>query len=227
MVASPSLNVRSGPGTNYGIVVTLRQGDEVTLIEKKQNEWWLIDYSGRVGYVFSEYLTIDPIAGWEKREYVTGVTPECENVTPKYDYNIDNFLRVIVGSSTDVVIKLIQISSLGDQCLRVAYIRSGDSYSIKNIPEGRFYLKIAFGNDYRQKVIDNHCYVKFMKDAHYEKGTDILDFYKVKQPDERIGNEMYENWIIPSFELTLDLLSIDKLVDTFRSNTINEAEFNK
>jgi hypothetical protein len=66
-----------------------------------------------------------------------------------------------------------------------------------------------------------------MKNAHYEKGTDILDYYKVKQPDKRIGNEVYENWIVPSFELILDVLSSDNRDDTFKSKNISEKEFNK
>jgi hypothetical protein len=227
IVASTTLNVRSGPGTNYDIVATLSSGDAVSLIEKKQSGWWLVEYANNVGYVFSQYLEIDPLAGWESKDYRTGVTPECENVSPQYDFNIDNFLRVTVGSNTDVVVRLMQINNWGDLCIRVVYVRSGDTFSIKNIPEGRYYLKIAYGKDYRQKKLDNQCYIKFMKNAHYEKGTDILDYYKVKQPDKRIGNEVYENWIVPSFELILDVLSSDNRDDTFKSKNISEKEFNK
>jgi hypothetical protein len=114
-----------------------------------------------------------------------------------------------------------------DECIRIVYVRSKDTYEIRNIPEGRYYLKIAYGKDYRQKVVDNQCYVKFMQNAQYEKGVEVLDFNKIKQPDKKIGNEIYENWNVPSFELSLDVIVTKGTKSTFKSNDISEAEFNK
>jgi len=227
LVNSKTLNMRSGPGKEYEIVTTLSMGDAVTLIEKNENSWWSVDFDGTQGYVFSSLLKIDPYSGWEKKNYQSGVTPECENVTPKYDYELDNYLRINVGSGTDVVVKLMKKGYYEDECIRIVYVRSGDTYEIKNIPEGRYYLKIAYGKDYRKKIVDNICYVKFMKNAQYEKGSEILDFNKIKQPNERIGNNIYENWSVPSFELSLDVIVTKGTKSTFKSNDISEAEFNK
>ncbi len=227
LVNSQTLNMRSGPGKEYTIITTLSMGDAVTIIEKNDDGWWHVEYYGTQGYVFSSLLKIDPYSDWEKKNYQTGVTPECENVTPKYDYELDNYLRINVGSGTDVVVKLMKIGYYEDECIRIVYVRSGDTYEIKNIPEGRYYLKIAYGKDYREKIVDNICYVKFMKNAQYEKGSEILDFNKIKQPNERIGNSIYENWSVPSFELSLDVIVTKGTKSTFKSNDISEAEFNK
>lgn len=227
-VSSQTLNIRSGPGKNFSIVSTLTQGDAVQILEKESNGWWKIKFSEIEGYVFSQYLAEDIYAGWEKKEYRSGSTPECENVNPQFDYKIDNVLRVNVGSNTDVVIKLMKIGYKSDECIRIVYVRSGEKYDIKNIPEGRYYLKIAYGKDYRQKIVDNQCYVKFMKNAQYEKGSDILDFNLIKKPDTKVGREVYANWEVPSFELDLDVIVTNKYEkNTFHSKNINEAEFNK
>ena len=227
VVNSKTLNLRSGPGKEYEIIATLSMGDAVTLIEKNDNGWWSVDFDGRQGYVFSSLLKIDPLSGWEKKNYQSGITPECENVSPKYDYALDNYLRINVGSGTDVVIKLMKKGYYEDECIRIVYVRSGDTYEIKNIPEGQYYLKIAYGKDYRKKVIDNVCYVKFMKNAQYEKGSQMLDFNKIKQPNQIIGNKVYENWSVPSFELSLDVIMALGKKSTFKSNDISEAQFNQ
>jgi hypothetical protein len=227
LVSSQTLNMRKGPGKQHAIVATLSKGDEVTILDKAENDWWKVSFEDNEGYVFSQLLVIDPYSDWEKKNYQSGTTPECENVNPKYDNSINNYLKINVGSGTDVVLKLIEIGNTIDQCIRVVYVRSGDTYEIKNIPEGRYYLKIAYGKDFRQKKVDNQCLIKFLKNAQYEKGVEILDFYKIRQPDSRIGNEVYKNWSIPSFELMLDVIVTKGTNSSFKSSNISELEFNR
>lgn len=227
LVNSKLVNMRSGPGKDYKVIGTLSLGDAVVVMQRHSNGWWEVDYEGFNGYVYSSLLEMDSYDGWEKKSYPSGTTPDCENVSPRYDYDIDNYLRINVGSGTDVVVKLMKRGSYGDDCVRIVYVRSGESYDIKNIEEGRYYLKIAYGKDYRKKIIDNICYVKFVKNAQYEKGSDILDFNLVKKPNQRIGNQEYESWDVPSFELFLDIIVSNKLNETFKASNISEAEFNK
>ena len=49
------LNVRSGPGTNHEVIFLLNANEEVELISKNQN-WYKINYNGKIGYVSSKYL---------------------------------------------------------------------------------------------------------------------------------------------------------------------------
>jgi hypothetical protein len=226
-INTQKLNLRLGPDQEYPILMALSHGETVILIEKEENGWWFVSYNDNIkGYVFSAYLSQNENVGWEQKNYQSGETPECENVSPKYDYSLDNYLKVNVGSSTDVVIKVMNVSYQDNVCIRIIYVRGGDSFLIKNIPEGKYYLKIAYGKDYRKKIIDNKCYVKFMKNAIYEKGTDILDFYKIAKPDEVVGNSVYKNWEVPSYELSLDVLATSDYND-FNAKTINESEFNR
>jgi hypothetical protein len=227
LVNSKTLNMRTGAAKTNEIISTLTLGDAVTLIEKTNKEWWYVDFDGLKGYVFSSFLKSDPYSSWEKKYYQTGVTPDCENVSPQYDYNIDNYLRINVGSATDVVVKLMKRAYYGEDCVRIIYVRGGEIFDIKNIPEGKYYLKIAYGKDYRQKVVENQCYVKFIRNAIYEKGSDILDFNKTQKPDQIVGSKVYKNWSVPSFELTLDVITTKGNGKTFSANNISESEFNK
>jgi hypothetical protein len=218
LVNSKTLNMRSGAGKEYEVTATLSMGETVTLIEKYDNGWWSVDFDGTQGYVFAQLLKKDPNSGWNKKNYESGETPECENVDPQYDYKLDNYLKINVGSHTDVVIKLMKKQYTGDICVRIVFIRSSETYYLKNIPEGEYYLKIAYGSDWRQKIVDQQCYGKFMRNAQYEIGEERLNYNVIHKNDRDQ---------IPSFELSLDVIVTRGISPTFNSNDISEAEFNK
>ncbi|CAN5848493.1 hypothetical protein BH11BAC4_BH11BAC4_26570 [soil metagenome] len=53
--ATIKLNVRTGAGQGYAVFYTLQQGDEVEFLSK-ENNWYKIQYSGKVGYAYSKYF---------------------------------------------------------------------------------------------------------------------------------------------------------------------------
>lgn len=55
-VSATTLNVRSGPGTGYSVVDTVKNGEIVVILEKATSEWYRINHDGTVGYVSSRYL---------------------------------------------------------------------------------------------------------------------------------------------------------------------------
>ncbi|MEO7174744.1 MAG: SH3 domain-containing protein [Saprospiraceae bacterium] len=218
LVNSKTLNMRSGPGKEFDVILTLAMDDIVILMEKGDNGWWSVDHDGIRGFVFAQLLKKDPNKGWNKKHYDSGETPECENVDPQYNFKLDNYLKVDVGTNTDVVIKLMQQQAGKDICIRIIFIRSNETYYIRNVPEGEYYLKIAYGNDWRQKIVDQQCYGKFMKNSQYDLGIEKLDFRVIHS---------YEKDQIPYYELYLDAIVKKGEKSTFKSNNISEAEFNK
>lgn len=52
---SNNLNVRSGAGTNYGIIGSLAKGAQVTILGE-ENGWYKIQYGSGAGYVSKDYI---------------------------------------------------------------------------------------------------------------------------------------------------------------------------
>lgn len=152
--------------------------------------------------------------GWQERNNDNGQFPTCYNFAPKKG-NLDNSLNVYVGSGTDVAIKLMNIES--EKCVRYVFINSGTDYSIENIPEGKYYLKIAYGKDWLSKNVNGQCVGKFVKNPLYEKGLDILDFNKINTAT---------GYSIRSYSLHLDVVS-SGYSNSFDSQNISEKDFNK
>lgn len=51
-----SVNVRSGPGTDYNRVGSAYADCEYDVIEIYNDEWTKIDYDGEYGYIYNEYI---------------------------------------------------------------------------------------------------------------------------------------------------------------------------
>jgi hypothetical protein len=212
-------NLRDSTSTNSKIITKIPKGGIVNALLDYDNGWWLVKYKQYEGYVFSKNLI---------RHYLSGDEPECYNINKEYDTSIDNYLKINVGENTDVAVKLMKYNSQVETCIRTAYIRAGEFFDLKNIPQGQYYLKIAYGKNFRKYIIDDQCIMRFENNALYEKGTDILDFDKKKLPNKFINGDEYENWDIPSFELKLDVvITNSKKGKSFKSSNISEIEFNK
>ena len=52
-----AVNLRSGPGTNYGVILTIPADSNVDVYDEYANSFWLVRYQGQFGYVHENFLT--------------------------------------------------------------------------------------------------------------------------------------------------------------------------
>ena len=168
---------------------------------------------------------IQNLEGWDKVDLTNGSSPDCYNYEPEYDYSLDNKLEVTVGANTDVVLKLINAKT--KKCIRYVYIRSNSIFTLRNIPEGKYYTKIAYGFDWRQKIENGKCIGRFARNSLYKRGERNMDFNKIDRGITRKGESEFTNYDIPSFKLSLNVIQTDFDSDSFSTNSINENEFNE
>lgn len=58
-VTGATLNVRSGPGTNYGVIGQIRQGQTFPITGKNPaGNWWQFNYNGRPGWVSGQLVRV-------------------------------------------------------------------------------------------------------------------------------------------------------------------------
>ncbi|WP_344925508.1 SH3 domain-containing protein [Aquimarina addita] len=157
-------------------------------------------------------------SSWTKKTYKNGATPKSFNFKGKYEYKLDNYLKIEVGKNTDVVVKLVKQGKTpsDDETVRIVYINSNQTQFIRNIPEGEYYCVIAYGKDWREEAGTNNG--TFTKNALYERGKDVLNFYTIKTSD---------GINVPSYSLSLDLLPNGTLQDENYSDDISPSAFNK
>ncbi len=153
--------------------------------------------------------------GWKQNNLQNGLMPSCYNFSPKYNQSTDNYLKINVGSGTDMVAKLMNANS--GICVRYVFINRLSSFSIRNIPEGVYYLKLACGKEWLSRVENSQCVGRFLSNPLYEKGTDLLDYNLIRNTD---------GYSIPSYEISLDVVS-STMNNSFSTSNISEKEFNK
>ena len=58
--AGSGLNVRSGPGSSYDKIASVKNGDKVTILEDTGSGWYKVDIGGgTTGYVSSDYVSVN------------------------------------------------------------------------------------------------------------------------------------------------------------------------
>ncbi|WP_298318582.1 SH3 domain-containing protein [uncultured Aquimarina sp.] len=161
-------------------------------------------------------------ASWEKKTYKSGATPKSFNFKGKFEYKLDNYLKVDVGNNTDVIVKLVKMGKTekDDETVRIVYINSGSTQFIRNIPQGEYYCVIAYGKEWKESPSKNgKRQGTFTKNPLYEKGQDILDYNTIKT-EEGIN--------VPSYSLSLDLMPNGTLYnnDAEDQDNIDASKFN-
>ncbi len=161
----------------------------------------------------------DKYSSWEKKTYKSGATPKSFNFKGKFDYKLDNYLKIKVGKNTEVVVKLYKMGQTEkqDELVRITYINTNTTQFIRNIPEGEYYLKIAYGRDWRENIVDGKRVGTFTKNALYEKGVQVLDYNTVKTS---------KGINVPSYNLSLDLLPNGSGYGNEDQDNISPNEFN-
>ncbi len=110
-VNTNSLNVRSGPGTNYSKLGSLSKGSKVEVISES-NGWSKINYNGKEAYVSSQYLskvtinkpstpeTAPPVVGGDSTQIVNGATINHKGLNYSLNDHVNAQLeRVSVGGN--------------------------------------------------------------------------------------------------------------------------------
>lgn len=208
-VTATLLNVRKGPGTSHAVVGQLKNGEQIKVVGQTGN-WFEFEGDDLSGFVSGKYLKKIAVPAeeqtnkapavladqdWTPVKLKTGEIADCYSIDRQVDEKLRNFLRIVVSDSTDVIVKLVNFYT--GKCIRVVFIPGGNTFSIEQIPEGQYFVKIAYGKEPGRIVENNQCKIRFKKAAIYEKGEEILN-YNLRRTD----NGGYE---VPSYELFLDV----------------------
>jgi len=104
---------------------------------------------------------------WHQTNYKNGDAIRAFQYIPQVEKN-GSFMTIANKNKTrDAVVKIIENDT--DTMYRDVYIKGNHEAEIKNLPIGRYYLKIAFGNDWQETCIENKCFGKFSKNETFQK----------------------------------------------------------
>lgn len=98
-----SLNVRSGPSSNYSKLGILTKGTKVEVVERYSNGWYKIKYKGSYGYVSGAYVSLD---GSKGEVIATGKTTAGLNVRSGAGTGYKKIGHLNKGAKVEIVTKL-------------------------------------------------------------------------------------------------------------------------
>lgn len=141
-----------------------------------------------------------------------GELPKEYGVKSKFGRQ-DNYFDIEIGKGCDVAIKIMDVAT--DKCIRYVFVPENSSANIQMIPQGKYYLKLAYGKDWMEfDNGDGTLSAKFTSNVTYDKSTDIFDFGK--KNSSNIVNYLLQINVVDS-----------ELQNSFGTVEISEAEFMK
>ena len=149
--------------------------------------------------------------GW----YVPKTTPSGElpreyGVKNKYGQQ-DNYFDIEIGNGCDVAIKIVDAAT--DKCIRYVFVPENSSANIQMIPQGKYYLKLAYGKDWMEYDNgDGTITGKFTSNVTYDRSVDVFDFGKKNSSN------------VVNYLLQINIMD-SQLQNSFGTIEISEAEF--
>jgi len=189
-VSSNSLNVRSGPSTNYSVLTSLSYGDDVQVLETTNSSWTKVIANSTVGYVYSSYLS------FSKPSYSTSDYFSTPSTTFSNDYNTysntsnlytttnyvnTSTLNVRSGASTNY--SVITSLSYGDQ---VEVIEATNSSWTK--------VKVSYFDGYSFKTKTGYVYSDYISSSNPLFSNSTYSSYSSSNTNlEKLMNSNYNS----------------------------------
>lgn len=149
--------------------------------------------------------------GW----YIPKTTPAGElskeyGIKDKYGQQ-DNYFDIQIGNGCDMAVKIV--NAVTDKCIRYVFVPENSMENIQMIPQGKYYLKLAYGKDWMEYDNgDGTISGKFTRNVSYDKSVDIFDFGKKNSSS------------IVSYVLQINVEN-SKLQNNFGTVAISESDF--
>lgn len=126
-----------------------------------------------------------------------------------YDKNFHNRVKIHNGQSQDVVVCLTEYYS-PHRTIRNEYIRAGDSFEMTSIPNGTYFLKSFFGNNWNPDTVYQGM-IKgfFVQEAGFIKSDDYSDLLFINQTNSEYS--IYEITLYPVVGGNMESKDIDAM----------------
>ena len=132
-------------------------------------------------------------------------------VKPIYGVH-DNYFDITIGEGCSVAIKIMDVTS--GKCIRYVYVPENVTVTVTEIPQGQYFLKLAYGKDWMIHNTDSVTFGKFTRRSFYEKSTNSYNFGEKNTGD------------FVNYSLKINVID-DTSENNFTTVSISEKEFEK
>ncbi len=149
--------------------------------------------------------------GWTYEDLTDTELGEEFGVKPIYGIQ-DNYFDITMGEGYNVAVKIVDATT--NKCIRYAVVPENSTTTVTQIPQGKYYLKLAYGKDWMELQTDSIIIGKFTRNAFYERSREYYDFGK--------KNSMQE----VNYDLRINVRE-ETGMNNFETTPISEEEFLK
>lgn len=122
----------------------------------------------------------------------------------------DNYFDITIGNGCNVAVKIMD--SHTEECIRYICVSENTTTTVHEIPQGTYYLKLAYGYDWMVLDTGKGKRGKFTRKVSYERSQDVFDFGSKNSKEE------------VNYSLEINVID-SKLENNFPTRPISEEEF--
>lgn len=194
-VGSSVLNVRKGPGTNYGVIGTLKNGTAVNISANAKDSagtvWYKISYNGTYGYVSSEYIAVDKNDSGNTSDGDTDGSVTSEPVTFQMGtVTADAGLNVRTGAGTNYS--------------RITTIVKGTAVTITGSAKdssGKVWYIYQYSSSQKGYICSDYVTVKTVtSDSEFEAYLTSQGFPESYKPALRVLHASHPQWVFKAYK---------------------------
>ncbi len=194
-ISSGSLNVRSGPGTEYDVLGSLAKGKTFTIKGQKKSTaglvWYSLDFSGKTGYVASSYIKTSTGSASSSSTSATKATSTTSSGS-KYTIGVVDGSSVNVRSGAGVTYK--KLGQLSDGSIITINGSAKASNGVK-------WYKFKY-NSKTAYICSSYVIAKTVKtDAAFEKEMTKQGFPASYKPGLRLIHAIHPKWKIKGYKV--------------------------
>ena len=114
---------------------------------------------------------------WTSTKYKSGELVKSINSSRIFNYNKNNSITIINKKKYDAIVNIIQINEKNSRCFLGYFLKSGEKFTLEGIPNGRYKIHGALGNDWKEKQINSNSLIgSFSKNIHHFRNNKTLTF---------------------------------------------------
>lgn len=147
--------------------------------------------------------------GWTFENPEGGELSEKYGVIPAFGIQ-DNYFDIHIGEGFSVAVKIMDANT--GKCIRYVFVPEGETITTNQIPQGQYYLKLAYGKDWMESSEGGVIRGKFTRCPLFEKSTSSYDFGKKNSQ------------CVVNYSLELNVIN-GNLDQNFETVKISETEF--
>ncbi len=185
--------------TNYSVKQDYELSDSATTV---------VNSSTTTNFIKDTDSTIEEYSKYKGNQLKNGASP-LNICFGKGKFSGQSYITFENSNASDAVVCLVNYQT--NETIRNEYIKAGDSYTMRKIPTGVYFLKVYYGNDWNPEK-KNFCGINgaFDSNERFSKSDNLGDLIDIKNTNQSYTTGTITLYAVPNGNMSTKNISANE-----------------